>query len=126
MPNAERIFFLGLAFQRGWTVEQVFEATKIDPWFLENIRQIVGESKDLAHIVFQDAVLKGAEGTLTSERLHELKVFMRPAKKHGFSDRQIATQLNVSDETVRKSRIAGDVRFNARQVGLVLLRHKRR
>ncbi|MDQ3623553.1 MAG: carbamoyl-phosphate synthase large subunit, partial [Verrucomicrobiota bacterium] len=41
VPNAERIFFLGLAFQRGWSVEEVFELTKIDPWFLENLRQIV-------------------------------------------------------------------------------------
>src|SRR5262249_18572064 len=40
VPNAERIFFLGLAFQRGWTVEEVFELTKIDRWFLENIREI--------------------------------------------------------------------------------------
>ncbi|MGC3988963.1 MAG: hypothetical protein QM796_04620 [Chthoniobacteraceae bacterium] len=37
MPNAERIFFLALAFQRGWTVEEVFELTKVDRWFLENI-----------------------------------------------------------------------------------------
>src|SRR6187397_2839574 len=43
VPNAERIFFLGLAFQRGWTVEQIFGLTKIDRWFLENIRQIVDE-----------------------------------------------------------------------------------
>ena len=41
VPNAERIFFLGLAFQRGWTVDDVFELTKIDRWFLENIREIV-------------------------------------------------------------------------------------
>ncbi|MDB6149092.1 MAG: cpsaseii lrg: carbamoyl-phosphate synthase large subunit, partial [Chthoniobacter sp.] len=41
VPNAERIFFVGLAFQRGWTVEEIFEMTKIDRWFLENIREIV-------------------------------------------------------------------------------------
>src|SRR5687768_13886550 len=41
VPNAERIFFLGLAFQRGWRVEEVFEVTKIDRWFLENMREIV-------------------------------------------------------------------------------------
>ena len=44
VPNAERIFFLAQAFQRGWSVEQVFELTKIDRWFLENIREIVVES----------------------------------------------------------------------------------
>jgi carbamoylphosphate synthase large subunit/REP element-mobilizing transposase RayT len=44
VPGAERIFFLGLAFQRGWTVDEVFELTKIDRWFLENIREIVEAS----------------------------------------------------------------------------------
>jgi carbamoylphosphate synthase large subunit/REP element-mobilizing transposase RayT len=46
VPGAERIFFLGLAFQRGWTVDEVFELTKIDRWFLENIREIVQVSED--------------------------------------------------------------------------------
>src|ERR1700740_650311 len=43
IPNAERIFFLGLAFQRGWTVEEVFEMTKIDKWFLRNVADLVAE-----------------------------------------------------------------------------------
>ncbi len=47
VPNAERIFFLGLALQRGWTVEEIFELTKIDRWFLENLRQIVEEAGKL-------------------------------------------------------------------------------
>jgi carbamoylphosphate synthase large subunit len=47
VPNAERIFFLGLALQRGWTVEEIFEMTKIDRWFLENLRQIVDEAAKL-------------------------------------------------------------------------------
>ncbi len=40
VPNAERIFFVAQAIQRGMTVEEVFELTKIDRWFLENIRQV--------------------------------------------------------------------------------------
>src|SRR5262249_38784170 len=50
VPNAERIFFLAQAFQRGWSVEQIFELTKIDRWFLENIRQVVIEQKKLEDI----------------------------------------------------------------------------
>ncbi len=41
VPNAERIFYLGLAFDRDWSVDEVFELTKIDRWFLENIREVV-------------------------------------------------------------------------------------
>ena len=44
VPNAERIFFLGQALARGWSVEEIFEMTKIDRWFLENLRQIVEDA----------------------------------------------------------------------------------
>ena len=45
MPNTERIFYLGQAFARGMSIEEVFELTKIDRWFLDNIRQIVLETQ---------------------------------------------------------------------------------
>ena len=48
VPNAERIFYLAQAFQDGMSTEEVFGLTKIDPWFLENIRQVVSESNNLA------------------------------------------------------------------------------
>jgi carbamoyl-phosphate synthase large subunit len=86
VPNAERIFFLGLAFQRGWTVEQVFEATKIDRWFLENIREVVEEAASL-----------GPESTL------------RRAKKLGFSDVQIAVANGASPNDVRGWRKAAGI-----------------
>ena len=48
VPNAERIFYLAQACQDGMSVEEIFGLTKIDPWFLENIRQIVHESDAFA------------------------------------------------------------------------------
>ena len=47
VPNAERIFYIGQAFQSGMSVEDVFELTKIDRWFLRNVEQIVGEASRL-------------------------------------------------------------------------------
>jgi carbamoyl-phosphate synthase large subunit len=44
VPNAERIFFLGQAFAKGWDVEKVFSLTKIDRWFLRQIEEIVKDS----------------------------------------------------------------------------------
>src|SRR4030095_15088956 len=44
VPNAERIFFLADAFRAGMSVEQVFELTKIDRWFLQNMEEIVQAS----------------------------------------------------------------------------------
>jgi carbamoylphosphate synthase large subunit/REP element-mobilizing transposase RayT len=47
VPNAERIFYIGQAFQSGISVEDVFELTKIDRWFLRNVEQIVREAQRL-------------------------------------------------------------------------------
>ena len=44
IPNAERIFHLAQAFQDGMSIDEVFELTKIDRWFLHNVRQIVEEA----------------------------------------------------------------------------------
>src|SRR5204863_1494100 len=47
VPNAERIFHLAQAFQDGMSIDEVFELTKIDRWFLQNVQQIVSEAKKL-------------------------------------------------------------------------------
>ncbi|HCN75698.1 MAG TPA: carbamoyl-phosphate synthase large subunit, partial [Verrucomicrobiales bacterium] len=85
VPNAERIFSLGRAFARGWDIEKVFSLTKIDRWFLEQIRQITFEAEEMLAIEQGDRVFEGTEfdGLLSESRL-------RRAKRLGFSDRQIA------------------------------------
>ena len=80
VPNAERIFWLKVAFEQGWTVEEVFEATQIDPWFLENMRVIVEEGRNLKDFD------------------------LRRAKKLGFSDVQIAHSRGVHPDEVRAER----------------------
>src|SRR5438067_2545565 len=47
VPNAERIFYIGQAFENGMSVEEIFELTKIDRWFLRNVQQIVEEDSHL-------------------------------------------------------------------------------
>jgi len=47
VPNAERIFYIGQAFENGMSVEEIFELTKIDRWFLRNVQQIVEEDSRL-------------------------------------------------------------------------------
>src|SRR6184192_3551904 len=47
LPNAERIFYIGQAFENGMSVEEIFELTKIDRWFLRNVQQIVEEDSRL-------------------------------------------------------------------------------
>src|SRR6266513_4531148 len=47
VPNAERIFYVAQAFEDGMTIDQVHELTKIDRWFLRNVKQIVEEARQL-------------------------------------------------------------------------------
>jgi carbamoyl-phosphate synthase large subunit len=112
VPNAERVFFIGLAFQRGWSVEEVFELTKVDPWFLENICQIVEEWK---HLDDENAVFSGetiiackaddaAKDAELYKRWQNFKTDVKRAKKFGFSDVQLAHAGSVRPQFVREQR----------------------
>ncbi len=93
-PNWERIWFVADGFRMGMTVEEVFELSKIDPWFLHQIRQIVERE---AAVREQGAgLLAPADPTM----VHPL----RTAKEMGFSDRRIARLLTTTEDAVRKAR----------------------
>ncbi|MCC2547877.1 carbamoyl-phosphate synthase (glutamine-hydrolyzing) large subunit [Hymenobacter sp. BT175] len=79
-PNEERIFAINLAFEAGYTLEQVHKLTRIDHWFLQRLYTIFQLGNKLAE--GRAAGLDGLETTL-----------LRDAKKAGFSDQQIAVKL---------------------------------
>ncbi len=93
IPNAQRIFYIKSALKDGLTVDQVYELTKIDRWFLNNIKEIVELEKEIEG---QGSRVKG-QGIIPKELL--LK-----AKQFGFSDRQIAKFLNIDEDRVRSLR----------------------
>jgi len=51
VPNAERVFFIRHALRAGFTIEEIFELTKIDRWFLTQIKEIVDFEEELAQSV---------------------------------------------------------------------------
>ncbi len=87
-PLAERIFYLAEAFRRGFTSQEVYRHTFINPWFLEHIRRLVQEEERLA---------KEGCKTLTPSGLHA-------AKEMGFSDRYLARLLKTSEEELQERR----------------------
>ncbi|MDA3960756.1 MAG: carbamoyl-phosphate synthase large subunit [Planctomycetota bacterium] len=92
-PTAARIFTLRHAMLAGATDEELFEATKIDPWFLLQVRTIVEH----------ELHLKGRKiGELSFDD-------MRAAKRDGFSDRQLAVLTGSSEKDVRDRRWELDV-----------------
>ncbi|MEM7516934.1 MAG: carbamoyl-phosphate synthase large subunit, partial [Planctomycetota bacterium] len=90
VPNDMRLIALRTAFRAGWTLEEVHDATKIDPWFLENIQYLVEFEKRLS----------GA--TLTPELLRE-------CKELGYSDSQLALATGARAEDVLALREEHDI-----------------
>ncbi|WP_395749897.1 carbamoyl-phosphate synthase large subunit [Prosthecobacter sp.] len=91
VPNAERIFFLGQAFAKGWSVEKVFELTKIDRWFLRQIEEIVKDWQSFAEK--NEAVC--AINT-QPEQDEACGAMLRHYKRRGFSDLQLDLMMSKS------------------------------
>ncbi|MEI6535135.1 MAG: carbamoyl-phosphate synthase large subunit, partial [Verrucomicrobiaceae bacterium] len=106
VPNAERIFWLGVAFERGWDLNDIQDLTKIDPWFLRQIQQIVQEGDWLDDFP-RETELAGKKECIDGAPI--TKEDLRRSKKMGFSDRQIAHCLKVSEQTIRSGRKAAGI-----------------
>src|SRR5687767_13264930 len=107
VPNAERIFFLGLALQRGWSVETIFELTKIDRWFLQNIQEIVVEQWRLEICGDNRTEIRSWLTPWKVEKAFDILekgTGLLKAKKLGFSDVQLSTAIGVTVNKVREGR----------------------
>lgn len=93
-PNSERLWYIGEAFRYNYTIEKIYELTKIDPWFLKNVKEIID---------FEENFKK-----FSTERDFDLsaidKEVIEEAKKLGFSDRRLAKLLGVDEIKVRNYR----------------------
>ena len=78
VASPDRLFALSVAIQRGWSVDRIFELTKIDPWFLNQLIALVNESQSFE---------------LTKESIFR-------AKELGYSDVQLANILNVDEAVI--------------------------
>ena len=91
--GSERIFYLADAFRMGMTLQNAFELSKIDPWFLAQVEDIVLSEKSI----------EGKEiGDIQPETIRELK-------QKGFSDKRLSEILNCTEEVFRKKRLALDI-----------------
>lgn len=88
-PNPDRLFYIRYALQSQMTVGQIHHLTSVDPWFLENLKEIVD-----------------AEGRLRAFSLADAPdSLLRGAKRLGFSDTQLAHLLGAEEADVRKARL---------------------
>jgi len=87
-PDPDRIFYVKLALDEGWAHEEIYRMTGIDPWFLDQMQQIVDLEKTLGPGILEDAET------------------LREAKRMGFSDVRIGQLAGASEAAVRSARQA--------------------
>jgi carbamoyl-phosphate synthase large subunit len=87
-PGAERIWHLGDAFRAGLTLEEVFEYSYVDPWFLAQIEDLILEERRI-----EGAALHTIDGD-----------WLRRLKRKGFSDARLATLMNTDEAAIRVRR----------------------
>jgi len=87
-PGAERIWYVGDAFRLGMSVDELYEISGIDPWFLVQIEDLIKEEKRVSEMALSD---------LDADTIYRLK-------RKGFSDARLATLLGVSEKQFRKQR----------------------
>ncbi len=85
-PNSERLWFVGEAFRKGFTIDEVHNYTMIDKWFLYNVKQIIDE---------EERVKRSKD--LSKESLKKLK-------EYGFSDKRIGELTGKTEIEVRNLR----------------------
>jgi len=88
IPNQDRVFYIKFAFELGRSVEDIYSYTKIDPWFLNNIKQLVEFEK-----TFKDLDVKNMTQKLLCK-----------AKRYGYSDMQLGYLCGCSESKIRNLR----------------------
>ena len=89
-PNASRIFYIKYALQKGYSTRNIVDMTHIDPWFIENIKEIT----DFENMLKKECL---KNNSLNKESL-------RRAKEYGFSDNQIASLIGIDEMSAREIR----------------------
>jgi carbamoyl-phosphate synthase large subunit len=93
LPTAERIFYLRTALKSGISPEEIAELTKIDRWFLENMKQVCDMEEEIREFRKNGRGLSKIPGEV-----------LRVAKEHGYSDVQLAHLLGSDEMSVRERR----------------------
>ena len=104
-PDSERLFAIAEGLRRGFTTQEIYSATQIDPWFIDKIGNIVAVERELA------------KGKLTPQRVQKAKGFQ-------FADKTIAALTGHTEEEIRAFRHTHHIRPAYRMVNTYPSAHK--
>jgi carbamoyl-phosphate synthase large subunit len=108
-PGAERVWYLRYAFKSGMSVEKVRELTGIDPWFLDNLHEIVETEETMRSLPLSKGGATFSWSAIPTDLL-------RTAKRQGFSDCQIANIFGTTEMDVRRERLQRGIRATFKSV----------
>jgi carbamoyl-phosphate synthase large subunit len=91
-PNDERLFFIRYGLKAGLSIDEIYNLSKIDHWFIDNMKQLVELEEKI----------KKFRNKKVNEEIEIPEGLLKKAKEDGFSDRQLAYLLNSQEETVRE------------------------
>jgi len=95
VPHPDRLFQMRSALRAGMSVEELYAITKIDPWFVHNMKQIVDLQDEVAKV--RDLPRRNGRPPIPPE-------LMREAKRMGFADVQLAVLTKSDEDTIRQMR----------------------
>jgi len=94
-PNSGRLYAVRHAMRNGFTEDEVYAATHIDPWFLRQIRDLLDMEDELAAFGLNERIAADNPA---------LPPLLRRAKEHGYSDKQLAVLWKTGEDAVRSLR----------------------
>ncbi len=100
VPNDERLFYIRYGLKLGLTVDEIYDLSKIDRWFIDNMKQLVDFEEKLKK--FRADSPKG--------RINVPPGLLKTAKEDGYSDHQLAFLLNSDEMAIRACRKKRDIR----------------
>ncbi len=98
VPTPERLFAVGEACRAGFSTEEIHRLTRIDPWFVDQVRELVAFEADIARTALADPAV------------------LRRAKQWGFADRRIAQLTGATEAAVRALRLRHGIRATFKTV----------
>jgi carbamoyl-phosphate synthase large subunit len=87
-PTPDRLWYIGDAFRKGMTIDEVYQESKVDHWFLAQIHELIQLESELKNKTLEDLD----------------KLSMKTIKRKGFSDAYLAVLLNTAEDDIRRHR----------------------
>ena len=105
-PNSQRFSYITYALEHDWSIQEIYRLSRIDPWFLDQLKQVMEIQREVEAIVSEAEPCEGA--TLTSEHATALENIpldlLRAFKEAALSDRRLAYLTKRSEDEVRAYR----------------------